>query len=166
MARIGTFVVIGAIILSMSVAMYMYYQYQPNYITSNSGEPLIVGPIEYAITFDGTHNGNKDTKPEHTFVKIRINAKNVSNEPVRISGGQFYLIDEKLQKHEAVYGGFSEEDLLDDTLEPNKPVSWTTQFDVPYDETKQFSITIKPLKPQDTLDVGTICITNCNALKP
>ncbi|MCA9812633.1 MAG: DUF4352 domain-containing protein [Nitrosarchaeum sp.] len=161
MARMGFVIVIGAVIISMAVAMYMYYQYQPNYLTANAGEPVIVGPVEYTILLEGTHDGNKEKKPDNTFVKIRINAKNISDEKVRISGGQFYLIDEKKQKHQPVYGPFSPEDLLDDWLEPNKPVSWTTQFDVPYDEHKQFSLTIKPLKPQSTLDVANICLMNC-----
>ena len=161
MASIGIFIVIGAIIASMGFAMYMYAQYQTNFVTANAGESIIIGPVEYTILFDGTHEGDKDTKPENTFVKIRINAKNISDEKTRMSGGQFYLVDEKQQKHQAVYGAFSPEDLLDDWLEPNKPVSWTTQFDVPYDQEKRFSVTIKPTKQQATIDVGTICITNC-----
>ena len=161
MARLGIVIVIGAIIASMAAAMYMYTEYQPNYVTVNAGEPVIVGPVEYTITFDGTHDGNKDTKPENTFVKIRIDAKNISNEKTRMSGGQFYLVDDEQKKHEAVYGAFSDEDLLDDWLEPNKPVTWTTQFDVPYDDEKKFSVTIKPTKQQTTVDVGNVCIKNC-----
>lgn len=161
MTNFGIIIVIGAIVASMAIAMFMYTQYQANYVTANAGEPLIVGPVEYTILFEGTHNGNNDTKPENTFVKIRINAKNISDEKTRMSGGQFYLIDEKNQKHQAVYGAFSTEDLLDDWLEPNKPVSWTTQFDVPYNEEEKFSITIKPTKQQSTIDVGNICIKNC-----
>ena len=111
-------IVIAAIIISMAAAMYMYTQYQTNFIQVTAGEPVTVGPVEYIITFDGTHNGNEETIPENTFVKIRIVAKNISQESTRMSGGQFYLIDEKEQKHEAVYGGFSQEDLFNDNLEP------------------------------------------------
>ena len=89
--------------------MYMYTQYQVNFITVNAGEPVTVGPVQYLVTFEGTHQGNKETQPENTFVKIRIEAKNISQEITRMSGIQFYLIDEREQKHEAVYGGFSEE---------------------------------------------------------
>jgi hypothetical protein len=78
-----------------------------------------------------------------------------------MSGGQFHLIDEKRPDHEAVYGAFSPEDLIDDYLEPGKPVSWTTQFDVPYDEEEQYKILIRPTKQQETLDTAIICITNC-----
>jgi hypothetical protein len=46
-------------------------------------------------------------------------------------------------------------------LEPNKPMMFTTQFDVPYDEQKQFNVTIRPTKQQSSLDTAVICITNC-----
>ena len=154
-------IVTAAIIASMIVAVYMYAQYQPNLVYVNAGEPAIVGPVQYIITFDGTHEGNKDTKPENTFLKIRIEAQNISQENTRISGGQFHLVDENRPDHEAVYGGFSEEDLIDDYLEPGKPVSWTTQFDVPYDEEKQYKIVIRPTKQQETTDTAIICLTNC-----
>jgi len=161
LARIGLVLVMAAIIASMGAALYMYTQYQTNFITVIAGEPVTVGPVQYIVTFDGTHQGNKETQPENTFVKIRIVAKNISQEITKMSGGQFYLIDEKEQKHQAVYGGFSEEDLFNDSLEPGKPVSRTTQFDVPYDEQKQFNIVIRPTKEQSTVDTAMICLTNC-----
>ena len=161
MGGIGLVIVIAAVIGSMGVALYMYSEYQTNFIEVNAGEPVTVGPVEYIVTFEGTHMGNEDTQPENTFVKILIEAKNTSQEPTRMSGGQFYLIDEKEQKHQAVYGEFSKEDLLTDNLEPGKPARWTTQFDVPYDEQKQFNILIRPTKEQSTVDTAVICITNC-----
>jgi hypothetical protein len=161
MARIGIVIVIGAIIISMGSAMYMYTQYQTNFIIVKVGESVIVGPVEYAVTFDGTHKGNDKVIPDNTFVKIRISVKNISKEDTQISSSQFYLIDEKQQKHQSVYGGFFTEDLSDFRLEPNKPVIFTTQFDVPYDEEKQFNIVIRPLKQQSTVDTALICITNC-----
>jgi hypothetical protein len=161
LARIGVVIVIGAIIASMGLAMYMYTQYQTNFITVAAGEPVRVGPVEYVVTFDGTHQGNDETIPENMFVKIRIAAQNISQEKQRLSGGQFYLIDEKNQKHEAVYGGFSAEDLIDDILDPQKTVTWTTQFDVPYDDQTQYNIVIRPTKQQSTVDTAMICITNC-----
>jgi len=161
LAGIGLVIVIAAIVISMIAAMYMYTQYQTNFIEVVEGEPVIVGPVEYIITFDGTHQGNKEITPENTFLKIRIVANNISQETTRMSGGQFYLIDEKEQKHEAVFGEFSEEDLYGDYLEPGKPASWTTQFDVPYDEQKQYDIVIRPTKEQSTVDTAIICLTNC-----
>jgi len=145
----------------MAGAMYMYTQYQTNFIEANAGEPVNVGPMQYSVTFDGTHQGNKETIPENTFLKIRIDAKNISDEKQRLSGGQFYLIDQKDQKHEAVYGNFSPEDLIDDVLDPSESVSWTTQFDVAYSEQEKYEIVIRPTKQQSTVDTALICIANC-----
>jgi hypothetical protein len=161
MARIGMIIVISGIIISMSVAMYTYTQYQPNFINAKSGEPVIVGPVEYTISFDGTHKGNKEKIPENIFVKIRITAKNIKETETSISGGQFYLVDDKQQKHQPIYGEFSEEDLLEHQLEPNRPVTFTTQFDIPYEESKQYNIMIRPTKQQSSVDTAIICITNC-----
>jgi ABC-type lipoprotein release transport system permease subunit len=161
LAGIGIVIVIAAVIASMAIAMFTYTQFQTNFIEVAAGEPVTVGPVEYIVTFDGTHKGNKETIPENTFVKIRIVANNISQEETRMSGGQFYLIDEKEQKHEAVYGEFSDEDLYGDYLEPGKPISRTTQFDVPYNEQKQYDIVIRPTKEQSTVDTAMICLTNC-----
>lgn len=145
----------------MGAAIYTYTQYKTNFIIAEAGEPVIVGPIEYTITFDGTHKGNDKVAPENIFVKIRINAKNINNEETKISGSQFYLIDEKQQKYQAVYGGFSVEELSELWLKPDKQAMFTTQFDVPYDEQKQFSVVIRPLKQQSSVDIASICIINC-----
>ncbi|MDH3313401.1 MAG: DUF4352 domain-containing protein [Nitrosopumilus sp.] len=161
MARMGVIIVIGAIIASMVVANYMYTQYTTNYIESTAGKPIIVGPVEYIITFEGTHEGSKEVAPENTFVKIGITAKNISDEKTIISGGQFYIVDDKEQKHEAVYGEFSSKDLFLEALEPNKPIERTTQFDIPFDEEKKYKIIIRPQKDQSTVDTAVVCITNC-----
>jgi hypothetical protein len=157
MVQITIFIVIGAIIISMGAAMYTYTQNQTNFITANAGEPVIVGPVEYTVSFDGTNKGSKETMPENTFVKIKITAKNISEENTGLSGGQFYLIDDKQKKYSPADGGFSAEALL----EPNKPITVTTQFDVPYDDLKQYKILIRPAKQQTTSDTALICIVNC-----
>jgi len=161
MARVGLVIVIGAIIGSMILANYMYTQYQTNFIEVNAGETVLVGPVEYIVTFEGTHEGDKETQPENTFVKIAITAENVSDENTVMSGGQFYLIDEKDQKHKAVFGEFSATDLWLVGLEPNKPIQVTTQFDVPFDEDENYKIVIRPQKDQATVDTASICLTNC-----
>lgn len=163
MARIGMVIVVGAIIISIVIALFAYVQYQPNYVETKAGEPTVVGPVEYTITFEGTHNGNEKTRPEHTFVKIRLVAKDISQENTRISGGQFFIVEPNGEKHQPVYGGFSEEDLLDDILEPNKPVSWTTQFDIDFDEKEKYNIIIRPTKEQKTVDTGVVCLINCQS---
>ncbi len=161
MAKVGAIVVIGIILATMAAGMYTYTQYQTNYITSVAGETVTVGPVEYVITFEGTHEGSKEVVPENTFVKIGITAKNISDEKTLLTGGQFYIIDEKEQKHEAVYGEFSSKDLFIEWLEPNKPIEITTQFDIPFDEEKQYKIIVRPQKEQSTVDTAVVCITNC-----
>ena len=161
MARMGLVIVIAAIIGSMILANYMYTQYQTNFIETNAGEIVKVGPVEYIITFEGTHEGSKEVQPENTFVKIGITAKNTGNEKTLMSGGQFYLIDEKDQKHKAVFGEFTSKDLWFEWLEPKKPIEVTTQFDIPFDEDTSYKIVIRPQKGQSTVDTASICLTNC-----
>jgi hypothetical protein len=157
----GLVIVIGAIIGSMVLANFMYMQYQTNFIEVNEGEPVVVGPVEYVVTFEGTHEGDKETQPENTFLKIGIIAKNISDEKTAMSGGQFFLIDEKDQKHKAVFGEFSAIDLWLIGLDPNNPVEATTQFDIPFDEDENYTIVIRPQKDQSTVDTASICLTNC-----
>ena len=161
MARIGIMIVIGAIIASMAAGMYMYTQYQTNYIQAVEGEKVTVGPVEYVITFEGTHNGSKEVMPENVFVMIGINAKNIGDEKTLLSGGQLYIVGDKDQKHEAVYGEFSSKDLLVEWIEPGKSIEKTTQFDIPFDEEKQYKIIIRPQKEQSTVDTAVVCIVNC-----
>ena len=161
MGGIGVVIVIGAIIASMAIAMFMYTQYTTNFIESTAGETITVGPVEYVVTFEGTHEGSKEVVPENTFVMIGITAKNNSDEKTLLSGGQLYIVDEKEQKHEAVYGEFSSKDLLVEWLEPGESIERTTQFDIPFDEEKQYKIIIRPQKEQSTVDTALICITNC-----
>ncbi len=161
MVRLGIVLVIGVIIGSMILANFMYMQYQTKLIETNAGEPVMVGPVEYIITFDGTHEGSKDVKPENVFVMIGIVAKNTGDEKTVLSGGQFYLIDEKNQKHEAVFGEFTPKDLLLQELESNKSIEVTTQFDIPFDEDVNYKIIIRPQKEQSTVDTASICLINC-----
>ena len=161
MARMGLVIVIAAIIGSMILANYMYTQYQTNFIETNAGEIVKVGPVEYIITFEGTHEGSKEVQPENTFVKIGITAKNTGNEKTLMSGGQFYLIDGKDQKHKAVFGEFTSKDLWLEWLEPNEPIDVTTQFDIPFDEDVNYKIVIRPQKEQSTVDTASICLINC-----
>ena len=161
MAKVGIIVVVGSIIISIAIAMYFYYEYQPNFLYSETGKPIQVGPVQYIIEYDGTHEGDEDTIPENIFVKIRINAVNLGKEETRMSGGQFYILDENNEKTQPVFGEFSKEDLLDDYLQPNKEVVWTTQFDIPFDQSKQYKIGILPTKSQSSSDIGIICILNC-----
>ena len=160
MVNLGMVIVIGAVVGSMGIAMYTYTQYQTNFVTGVTGEPIRVGPVEYIITFDGTFDGTKDVKPENTFVKIGITARNISDKETNLSGGQFFIVDEN-RKTEATYGEFDANDLLFEKIEPDKPVLRTTQFDIAFDEDKQYSILIRPQKEQSTVDTASVCLLNC-----
>lgn len=157
----GVIILVSIVVISISISWYLTIIYEPVLVYAKGGEPIQVGPVQYIIEHIGEHNGNKDTRPEHTFFQIRIIAENMGTETTRMVGGQFYFIDENDEKHKAVYGKFSSEDLFGDTLYPNKPVSRTTQFDVPFDENAQYKIRISPTKPQSSLDIGIVCVTNC-----
>jgi len=163
MVKFGAIIVIGSILATMGAGMYMYAEYQTNYISSVAGEIVTVGPVEYVITFEGTHDGSEGIRPENTFVMIGITAKNISEEKTLLTGGQFYIVDGKEQKHIAIYGEgeFSSKDLFIEWLEPNKPIEITTQFDIPFDEEIKYKIIIRPQKEQSTTDTAVVCITNC-----
>lgn len=140
--------------------MYMYVENKINIIEANSGDKVKVGPVEYTITFEGTHVGDKETKPENTFVNIGIVAKNISEEKTLMSKDQFYIIKDKT-RYEAVHGEFSSKDLLSEWLEPGKAIEKTTQFDIAFDEEKQYKVIIRPQKEQTSADTAVVCITNC-----
>ena len=161
MGGIALVIVMGAVISLMGFSMFVYIQNQPNYIESSIGNIIKIGPVEYIVTFEGTHDGNKETIPENTFVMIGVIAKNVSEEKTTLSGGQFYLIDENDQKHKAVFGKFSSKDLQIVSLDPGNPVEITTQFDIEFNEETQYKIIIRPQKDQSTVDTASICLTNC-----
>ena len=152
--------VLGVVISIMAVSMYMYVENKINIIEANSGDRVTIGPVEYAITFEGTHNGNKETQPENTFVHIGIVAKNISEERTLMSKSQFYIMDDK-KKYLAVDGEFSSKDLVSEWLEPGKAVQKTTQFDIPFDDKKQYNVIIRPQKEQSSVDAAVVCITNC-----
>jgi len=44
-------------------------------------------------------------------MQVKISAENISEDKTVISGGQFFIVDEKDQKHKAVYGPFSSKEL-------------------------------------------------------
>ena len=161
MVRVFIITVVAVIIVSIGFAIWSYLEWQPNFILVSGGESVQVGPVKYIIEHIGEHNGDEKTSPEHTFVQISIIAENLGKESTRMSGGQFYILDENDAKVQPVYGNFSENDLLNDMLEQHVPVSYTTQFDIPYDENKQYRIGIKPTKEQASMDIGMVCIINC-----
>lgn len=162
MLNAGAVAVVAAVVASMAIALYFYGEYQTNFVYASAGEPVTVGPVRYVVEYDGTHEGSEETAPENgVFVKIRIRATNLGDGETRMSGGQFYIIDKDENKAQPVYGAFSDEDLLDDYLQPGRESVWTTQFDVPFDEQGQYSIGIRPTKVQSSSDIGIVCLLNC-----
>ena len=161
MVRIAIVIIGAAIVISIGIAFSFYVEFQPNIINVNGGEPVNVGPIKYTIEYLGQHYGDDNTLPENEFFQISIIAENQGIESSRMTGGQFYILDENDKKVQPVYGNFSENDLLTYMLEPNEPVSFTTQFDVPFDEKKQYRIGILPTKEQSSRDIGIVCVRNC-----
>lgn len=160
MAGMGVVLVVGLVVASMGLSMYAYLAYQTNVVEAAAGQPVRVGPVEYVVTYEGTHGGSKELAPEHVFVKIGIVARNVGDGPTFLSGGQFRISDGG-RGHEATYGGFSAEDLLYEEILPDKPVRRTTQFDIPFDGDARYSILVSPQKDQSTTDTASVCITNC-----
>lgn len=154
-------IVVGGIIASMAIAMYMYTEYRTEYIEVGAGEPIMIGPVEYTVEFENTHNGDKEEKPEHIFAMIKLTAENKGDERTLLSGGQFYIEEEDGKRHQAVYGKFSQKDLLVEWLEPGDIVERNTQFDILFDEDATYHILIRPQKEQSTNEVAAICITNC-----
>ena len=161
MARIAIVIIGAAIVISIGIALSFYVEFQPNFITVNGGEPVKVGPIKYTVDYIGQHNGDEKTKPDNTFFQISIIAVNEGTESSKMTGGQFHILDKDDNKLQPIYGNFSENDLLTYMLEPNVPVSFTTQFDVPFDGNEQYRIGILPTKEQSSRDIGIVCVTNC-----
>ena len=154
-------IIIAGIATSMVFATYMYYEYQPNFILVEAGQPVQVGPIIYTIKYLEMHKGDDDIKPKDIFFKIEIIAENVGLSTTLLSGGQFYLLDKNENKYRAVYGEFNKEDLFNDELKPNESLTRTTQFDIPFDKDTKYRIGVLPSKEQSSNDIGIICVLNC-----
>ena len=154
-------IIIAGIAASIVFATFMYYEYQPNFILVEAGQPVQVGPVIYTIQYLELYEGDDDIKPNDIFFKIEIIAENVGTSPTLLSGGQFYLLDETEKKYRAVFGEFSNTDLFNDDLEPNESLTRTTQFDIPFDEDMQYRIGVLPTKEQSSNDIGIICVLNC-----
>ncbi len=163
MVRIGVVLVMGAIIGSMVVAMFAWMQYQPTALEVPHGEPVVVGPVEYAVTFEGTNAGVEGFRPQEVFVKIRVNMQNVAEQDAAVSGGQFHLGSSDMVRVQPVYGNgtLGEEDMLLVDLQPGGHVTRTTQFDVPFDDDATYYVYIRPAKEHGTTDYAVVCMTNC-----
>ncbi len=161
MVRIGIVIVVAAVIVSMALAITAYYEYRTMYIVSENGDPVIVAGVKYDIKYLGNHEGTKDTSPEETFFQVIITAENLRDEPTRVFGGQFFLLDEDDKRHKAVFVDIDKNQLRNVELGINESTTKVTQFDIEFDDEAQYKVAIRPTKEQASTDTGIICVKNC-----
>jgi len=182
MVKIGTVILLGLIIGSISFSLFLFLDTQTITVISESGGAVIAGDVEFYVEHIGNHEILKKTDeyseaeknlvqkgldrseiPEGVYFQIQINAHNTGDETVRVTGGQFYLYDTNNEKYEAVFIGYGEEELSVIDLKPNETIVVTTQFDIPYDEEMKYTIGIIPNKYglQDAQERIFVCVKQC-----
>jgi len=186
MAGIGTFIMLGIVIGSICVSMYLFLDNQIVDVTGKSGDSIIVNNVEFNISHIGNYEILEKTKEyteiektqaikglatseiaEGVYFQIQITAHNIGTETVRFTGGQFHLYDIDKTKYDAVFIGYADsggiEELSVVDLLPNGSVTVTTQFDIPYDDEMRYSVGIIPDRfgLQDSQERGFVCIKNC-----
>jgi len=186
MAGIGTFIMLGIVVGSICVSMYLFLDNQLVDITEESGDSITVNNVEFNISHIGNYETLEKTKEykelektqaikglatseiaEGVYFQIQITAHNIGTETVRFTGGQFHLYDIDKTKYDAVFIGYADSgnivelSLVD--LLPNGSVTVTTQFDIPYDDEMKYSVGIIPDRfgLQDSQERGFVCIKNC-----
>ena len=185
MVRIGGIIVAGAIIATIAFSFFMYDEYAHKEIkTATIGEAIRVGNVNFDIQYVANFESLAKTKlfieqekveinkglieassetADGAWFQIQITAENTSDEDIRMTGGQFYLYDKNNKKYDATFIGYGESELSLTILEPNKPVTVTTQYDIPYDEEMQYKVGIVPNRfgLEGTTEIAFICIKNC-----
>lgn len=186
MIGFGTLVILGVVIGSVSVSMFLFIDNLIIDVTSESGEPVQVGGVEFDVQFVSYYEilekkseyleFEKDLiikgistseTPDGIYFQIQITAHNVGTETVRITGGQFHLLDSYNTKYDAVFIGYADsggiEELSVVDLLPNGSVTVTTQFDIPYDDEMRYTVGIIPDRfgLQDSQERGFVCMKNC-----
>ena len=186
MAGIGTFIMLGIVVGSICVSMYLFLDNQVVNVTEESGDAITIGDVEFYVSYIGNHELLEKTKEyaemektqemkglassekaEGVYFQIQIAAHNIGTETVRFTGGQFYLFDIDKTKYEAVFIGYDSSDGMEELsvvdLLPNASTTVTTQFDIPYDDEMKYTIGIIPDKfgLQNSQERGFICIKNC-----
>jgi len=182
MIGFGTLVILGVVIGSVSFSMIWFIDNLTIDVTSESGELVQVGGVEFDVQFVSYYEilekkseyleFEKDLiikgistseTPDGIYFQIQITAHNVGTETVRITGGQFHLLDSYNTKYDAVFIGYGDNELSLIDLEPNNSVTVTTQFDIPYDDQMEYRVGIIPDRYglQDSQERGFICVKNC-----
>jgi len=182
MIGFGTLVILGVVIGSISVSMFLFIDNLTIDVTSESGEPIQVGDVKFDTQFvsiyeilekkseylefekDLIEKGISTSEtPDGIYFQIQITAHNMGTEIVRITGGQIHLFDSNNTKYDAVFIGYGDDELSIIDLEPNNSVTVTTQFDISYDDQMKYSVGIIPDRYglQDSQERGFICVKNC-----
>ena len=186
MVGIGTFIMLGIFIGSISVSMYLFLDNQFVDIFEETGGSITVGNVEFYVNHIGNYEILEKTKgyteiektqvvkdlatseiAEGVYFQIQITAQNIGTETVRFTGGQFHLYDIDNTKYDAVFigyaasGGIEELSVVD--LLPDGFITVTTQFDIPYDDEMKYTIGIIPDRfgLQDSQERGFVCMKNC-----
>jgi len=186
MAGIGTFIMIGVVVGSISISLFLFLDERLVDITEESGDSLTVNNVEFNIRYIGNYESLEKTKEykelektqaikglatseiaEGVYFQIQITAHNIGAETVRFSGGQFYLFDINQEKYDAIFIGYAGSDIIEELsrvdLLPGSSVTVTTQFDIPYDEEMKYTVGILPDRfgLQESQERGFVCIKNC-----
>lgn len=186
MAGLGTIILLGIVIGSISFSMYLFLDNQIVSIIEESDDSITISDVEFFINHNGNYEILEKTKEytelektqavkglstsekaDEVYFQIKITAHNTGTETVRITGGQFYLYDIDKKKYDAVFIGYADsggiEELSVVDLLPNGSVTVTTQFDIPYDDEMKYTVGIIPDRfgLQNSQEQGFICIKNC-----
>ena len=182
MIRFGALLLLGLVIGSVSVSMFIFIDNTTIDVTSESGEHVQVGDIKFDVQFvsyyeilekkseylefekDLIQKGISSSEtPVGIYFQIQITAHNIGTETVRITGGQFHLFDTNNTKYDAMFIGYGEGELSLIDLEPNSSITVTTQFDIPYDDQMEYRVGIIPDRYglQDYQERGFVCVKNC-----
>ena len=182
MIGFGTLVILGLVIGSISVSMFIFTDNLTAEVTVESGGIIQVGDVEFDIQYVSNYEilekkseylefeknlvikgiATSET-PDGIYFQIQITAHNMSTETIRITGGQFHLLDSNNTKYDAVFIGYGDGELSLIDLEPNNSVVVTTQFDIPYDDQMEYRVGIIPDRYglQDYQERGFVCVKNC-----
>jgi hypothetical protein len=184
MVGFGTVIAIGIVIVSISVSMVIFWESQTTSKFSEYGDVIKVGDVKFDVQYVTNHEIIKKNKmyaefeklyvkkglvdesneiPDGVYFQIQITANNIGNETIELTGGQFFLYDINNKKHEAKFIGYGENELTVLKLEPNNPITVTTQFDVQYDDEMKYTVGIIPNRYglQDVQEMAFICVKNC-----
>jgi hypothetical protein len=186
MAGIGTVIMLGIVVGSICVSMYLFLDAQIVTIDGEPGNSITVGNVEFNIIHIGNYESLEKTKEykelektpavkrlatsemaEGVYFQIQITAHNTGTETVKFTGGQFYLYDINQEKYPAVFVGYAGSDIIEELsvidLLPGNSATVTTQFDIPYDDKMQYTVGILPDRfgLQDSKERGLVCIKNC-----